>query len=79
MNGLHLSPPLPLLDVTGCRVSPFDLSDADKDGGARSRRQARDHVMDELYISCPLRPRPTFMPKAVRSSSQRVKSPDPTL
>jgi hypothetical protein len=57
MNGLHLSPPLPLSDVTGCCISPFDLSDVDKDGGARSRRQARDHVMDELYISCPLWPR----------------------
>jgi hypothetical protein len=38
MNGLHPSPPFPLSDVTGCCVSPFDLLDVDKNGGARSRR-----------------------------------------
>jgi hypothetical protein len=44
------------------------------DGGVRSRRQARDHVMDALYISCPFRP----IPATVRSTVQ-VKNPDPAL
>ena len=47
----HLCP-----KMTGCCVSPLDLLDATYGGGARSRRQARNHVMDALSISCPNRP-----------------------
>ncbi len=32
-------------DMTGCLPSQFDLSDAGYDGGAGSRREARDQVM----------------------------------
>jgi hypothetical protein len=42
--------------MTGCWTFSLDLLDAGDGGGARSRRQARDHVMDALYISCSLRP-----------------------
>jgi hypothetical protein len=45
-------------NVTGCWAFSLDLSDAGDGGGARSRRQARDHVMDVLYISCSLQPTP---------------------
>jgi hypothetical protein len=48
----------PVTDVTGCWAFSLDLSDAGDCGGARSRRQARDHVTNALYISCSLRPTP---------------------